>query len=53
MYIVSGQATYECGAEQFELTAGASLNFDAQLPHRFVKIHSDEVHMLTVSARPL
>ena len=53
MYIVSGQATYECGAEQFELTAGASLSFDAKLPHRFVKIHSDEVHMLTVSARPL
>ncbi len=53
MYIVSGQAIYACGAEEFELSSGASLSFDAKLPHRFVEIQSDEVHVLTVSTRPV
>jgi transcriptional regulator with XRE-family HTH domain len=52
-YIVSGQATYACGAETFELSKGVSISFDAKLPHGFVEIHSEEVHMLTVSTRPV
>ena len=53
VYVVSGQATYICGGEVFELGAGASLSFDGKLPYGFGEILSDEVVIISVSTKPV
>ncbi|MGI9388438.1 MAG: helix-turn-helix domain-containing protein [Boseongicola sp.] len=53
LYIVSGEAQYVCGTEVFDLTAGASLSFDAKLQHGFTEIRSHAVSLITVSTKPV
>ena len=53
IYVVSGEATYICGGEIFELGAGASLSFDGKVPHGFAEILSDKVVVISVSNRPI
>ena len=52
IYMISGEATYQCGAETFGMSAGDTLSFDAKLPHGFDSIQSDQVEFVTVSTRP-
>ena len=53
IYVVSGEATYICGGEVFELGTGASLSFDGKVPHGFAEILSDEVVVISVSNKPV
>jgi transcriptional regulator with XRE-family HTH domain len=53
IYVVSGEATYICGGEVFELGTGASLSFDGKLPYGFAEILSDEVIIISVSTKPV
>lgn len=52
VYVVEGKATYSCGSENIEITAGDTLSFDAKLPHGFQKILSSAVEIITVNSRP-
>ena len=52
IFVISGAATYLCGSEEFELTEGDSLSFDAKLPHGFLQITGTHVEIITVSSRP-
>ncbi len=52
IYMIEGQATYRCGGENFRMSAGDTLSFDAKLPHGFSEILSDAVEFITVSTRP-
>lgn len=52
IYMISGEATYACGAERFAMKPGDTLSFDAKLPHGFHDIAGDSVEFITVSARP-
>ncbi|WP_170765092.1 helix-turn-helix domain-containing protein [Ruegeria lacuscaerulensis] len=50
--MIEGQATYGCGTQDFAMSAGDTLSFDAKLPHGFRDILSDEIEFITVSTRP-
>lgn len=52
IYVISGEAIYACGAEQFSLQPGDTLSFDAKLRHGFREIVSDAIEFITVSTRP-
>lgn len=52
IYMIEGEATYGCGEEQFEMSAGDTLSFDAKLPHGFKKIRSPAIEFITTSTRP-
>ena len=52
IYMIEGKAIYGCGNEDFPMSAGDTLSFDAKLPHGFREIQSDEVEFITVSTRP-
>ncbi len=52
IYMIEGRATYGCGTEEFPMSAGDTLSFDAKLPHGFRDIRSDEIEFITVSTRP-
>lgn len=52
IYMISGKASYACGAELFEMTPGDTLSFDAKLSHGFHAIASEAVEFITVSAKP-
>lgn len=51
IYIIEGQAIYRCGSEDFDMSAGDTLSFDAKLPHGFRKIHSQKIEFIAVSTR--
>jgi DNA-binding XRE family transcriptional regulator len=51
IYLIEGQATYRCGSDEFEMSAGDTLSFDAKLPHGFHEILSDKIEFITVSNR--
>ena len=53
LHVVSGEAIYLCGTQEFSLTAGASLSFDGKLPHGFSKIISEEVVVISVASKPV
>lgn len=52
IHVISGAATYRCGASVFALGPGDSLSFDAKLPHGFSQITDGHIAFLTVSSRP-
>jgi transcriptional regulator with XRE-family HTH domain/quercetin dioxygenase-like cupin family protein len=52
IYLLSGDAVYRCGTEDFVMTTGDTLSFDAKLPHGFCEILSDCIDFITVSTRP-
>ncbi len=52
IYMIEGNATYGCGTEEFPISAGDTLSFDAKLPHGVREILSDEIEFITVSTRP-
>lgn len=52
IYMIEGSATYGCGAEDFLMSAGDTLSFDAKLQHGVREILSDEIEFVTVSTRP-
>ena len=52
IYMIEGKAIYRCGSEDFEMSAGDTLSFDAKLPHGFHQILSDKIEFITVSSRP-
>ncbi len=52
LYLMRGDAVYRCGTENFAMTTGDTLSFDAKLPHGFSEIVSDSIEFITVSTRP-
>ncbi len=52
LYMIRGDAVYRCGTEDFAMTTGDTLSFDAKLPHGFSSIVSDSIEFITVSTRP-
>lgn len=52
IYMIEGAAIYSCATEEFKMSAGDTLSFDAKLPHGFRSIQSDEIEFITVSTRP-
>lgn len=52
IHMIEGQARYGCGTEEFDMSSGDTLSFDAKLPHGFCEILSDEIEFITVSTRP-
>ncbi len=52
IYMIEGSAIYGCGTEEFEMSEGDTLSFDAKLPHGVRDILSDEIEFVTVSTRP-
>jgi len=52
LYIIKGDAVYRCSTQEFAMTTGDTLSFDAKLPHGFCEIVSDEIEFITVSTRP-
>ncbi|MDP5218548.1 XRE family transcriptional regulator [Ruegeria sp. 2205SS24-7] len=52
IYMIAGDATYRCGTEDFAMSAGDTLSFDAMLQHGFREILSDMIEIITVSTRP-
>ncbi|MFA3918464.1 helix-turn-helix domain-containing protein [Ruegeria hyattellae] len=52
IFMIEGRATYRCGAEDFAMSAGDTLSFDAKLQHGFQEILTDRIEFITVSTRP-
>ena len=52
IYMIQGKATYRCGTEDFNMSTGDTLSFDAKLPHGFREILSDKIEFITVSTHP-
>ncbi len=52
IYMIEGSAIYGCGTEEFRMSEGDTLSFDAKLPHGVREILSDEIEFVTVSTRP-
>jgi mannose-6-phosphate isomerase-like protein (cupin superfamily) len=50
--MIEGSAIYGCGTEEFQMSEGDTLSFDAKLPHGVRVILSDEIEFVTVSTRP-
>ena len=53
LYVVSGEARYVCGSEEFDLAPGVSMSFDGKLPYGFSEILSDEVVVISVATKPV
>ncbi len=52
IYMIEGEASYQCGTQKFPMAAGDTLSFDAKLPHGFAEVLSPAIEFITVSARP-
>ncbi len=52
LYVIRGKAVYRCGTEDFSVTEGDTLSFDAKLPHGFQEITTEEIEFITTSTRP-
>ena len=52
IYMIDGKASYGCGTETFEMSAGDTLSFDAKLQHGFREIHTAAIEFITVSSKP-
>lgn len=52
IYVISGEAIYSCGNQDFSMQAGDTLSFDAKLRHGFCEIVSEDIDFITVSAKP-
>ena len=51
MFIVAGEGIYRCGDQEFAMSVGDSISFDARLRHGVARVTSERFEYVTVSSK--